>query len=137
MTRELFSDVKTVEAPAVAPSVWEMPDTSFGWCDCGDDCSVDRELIVEVADDLEFDKEWVTHDEVIDWAMALWNYEAVCEFFLMVVNDAAKAVHGEPAERYPFEKAVEIVGYFSKTWQGCPDETCRVIREFGDSSSPE
>lgn len=118
--------------PTQAPSVWDMPDTSAGVCDCGGNCTTNREVVLEVAHHLGFDKKWLLHDEIIDMAMELWAYEAVCEFFLMVINDSAKAVNGEVANRYPFERGIEIVGYFSKTWQGCPDDTCRTVREFGE-----
>lgn len=128
------SGTKTIEAPTptVIPNVWDLPDTSSGLCECGNNCMVTRELLIDIAFHLRFDREWLTHDEVIDLAMEVWNYDGVCEFFLIVINDSAKAVFGEVAERYPFEKGLEIVGYFSKTWQGCPDTSCRVIREFGE-----
>lgn len=137
MIKELSATrtIEAPEAPTVIPNVWELPDTSSGICECGNNCTVNRAFLVEIASHLGLqpDKEWLTHDEVIDLAMEVWEYDGVCEFFLMVINDSAKAVFGEVAERYPFEKGIEIVGYFSKTWQGCPDEECRVVREFGDS----
>ena len=107
MIREL-TDTKTIDTPTVIPNVWEMPNTGPGWCDCGNDCTVTRDLLAEIAFHLRFSGEWLSHDEVIDLAMELWAYDGVCEFFLMVIKDSAKAVYGEIAEKYPFEKGLEI-----------------------------
>ena len=31
--------------PTTIPDVWEMPNQGSGWCDCGEDHPVDRELV--------------------------------------------------------------------------------------------
>ncbi len=75
------------------------------------------------------DPEWMTHEEVIDTAMDLWNYIAVCKFFLMAIRASAIAVGGRQSPKYPFERGLEIVAHFSKTWQGCPEEICASVRD--------
>ena len=72
------------------------------------------------AEDLVEDPEWMTHDEVIDTAMDLWNYIAVCEFFLMAIRASAVSVNGEAAQRYPFERGLEIVALFLQDLAGVP-----------------
>ena len=56
----------------------------------------------------------MTHDEVIDTAMDLWNYVAVCEFFLLAIRQSASAVNGGPAPRYSFGRGLDIVGIFPR-----------------------
>lgn len=56
--------------------------------------------------------------------METWNYIEVCRFFHLQLNDAAKHVNGGTAAQYPYYDGIDIVGYFSKTWQGCPEEVC-------------
>jgi hypothetical protein len=112
---------RTVETP----QVWEMPTTGVEWCVCGDESHVvSRDRVLLWAAEVVKGWEWMTHDEVIMIAMDMWNYESVCEFFLMKVRDCAVAVHGEVAQKYPFETGLEIIGYFMKTWHGCPELAC-------------
>ena len=108
----------------VVPDVWRMPSRGIEWCDCGKHHELDRDIVLGFARDLVEDPEWMTHDEVIDTAMDLWNYLSVCEFFLLAIRRSAHAVNGDAAWRYPFERGLEIVAYFSKTWQGCPEQIC-------------
>jgi hypothetical protein len=113
----------------LVPDVWQMPSRGIEWCDCGQHHAVDRKIVLEFAQDVVEDREWMTHDEVVDTAMDLWNYVSVCEFFLMAIRRSASAVNGGPAQRYRFERGLEIVAYFSKTWQGCPEEICSSVRD--------
>lgn len=111
-------------APFEKPDVWGMPTIGSGWCDCGEDHPLDTDWIIDCAEDNAQDPEWMTHKEIIQTAKDVWNYDSVCAFFRMVINDSATAVHGAPAEKYPFQTGVEIVVYFSKIWNGCPEEAC-------------
>lgn len=113
------------------PDTWQMPTEGMGWCDCGKGCELDKESI-EKKFRLLFGKEpeWVPHPQLCLVIQKTWLYEEVCDFFFDHVTRSAAAVHGKPAKEYPYQVAVEIVGYFSKTWQGCPSEICG-----GDSSA--
>ncbi|MFP7706422.1 hypothetical protein [Trueperella sp. LYQ141] len=119
-----------VEAPAPAkapekPDVWEMPNEGMQWCDCGAGCEIDRETVEdELWFILEDIPEWVSHRTVCQVIQELWNYESVCNFFFDHVALSARAVYGKVAEKYPYSVAVDIVGYFSKTWNGCPEIAC-------------
>lgn len=119
-------------ASGASPNVWLMPNRGIEWCDCGKHHSLTREIVERFAQNAVSNPRWMTHDEVIDTAMDLWNYEAVCEFFLMAVRYSASAVNGFPAPKYSYERGLEIVAHFSKTWQGCPEEICRSAREYED-----
>lgn len=112
------------ETPFEKPNVWDMPTTGSGWCDCGEDHPLDTDWVLDCAMENAEDPEWMTHKEVIQTAKDVWEYDSVCAFFRMVINDSATAVHGAPAEKYPFKTGVEIVIYFSKIWNGCPEEAC-------------
>ncbi|MCV9994633.1 hypothetical protein OIU93_10035 [Paeniglutamicibacter sp. ZC-3] len=113
----------------LVPDVWQMPSRGIEWCDCGQHHAVDRKIVLDFAEAVVEDREWMTHDEVIDTAMDLWNYVSVCEFFLMGIRRSASAVNGGPAVKYRFERGLEIVAFFSKTGQGCPEEICSSVRD--------
>lgn len=66
----------------------------------------------------------VPHDEVVEVTQNVWGYEEICRFFDMRVEDAAKTVAGAVQPDYPFAQAVAITAEFTKTWQGCPEESC-------------
>ncbi|MFL4474268.1 hypothetical protein ACIPVK_09740 [Paeniglutamicibacter sp. MACA_103] len=116
----------------LVPEVWAMPSHGIEWCDCGQHHDVDRKIVLGFAEAVVEDREWMTHDEVVDTAMDLWNYESVCEFFFMAIRRSASAVNGGEAQRYRFERGLEIVAFFSKTWQGCPEEICAVVSGHRD-----
>ncbi|PQZ86678.1 hypothetical protein CQ018_18535 [Arthrobacter sp. MYb227] len=118
--------------PGMSPNVWLMPSRGIEWCDCGKHHVLDRDTIEYFAAQIVSDPEWMTHDEVIDTAMDLWNYVAVCEFFMMGIRTSASVVTGNLAPKYRYERGLEIVAYFSKTWQGCPEEICRSVHERED-----
>lgn len=117
-----------IETPFEKPDVWNMPTTGIGWggeCDCDDhDLEPDADWLNELAEEIVEDPEWMTHEEVLKLAQEFWEYEDICSFFRMIVGDSAKAVNGEIAEKYKFVIGVEIVAYFSKVWNGCPEEAC-------------
>lgn len=115
-----------------APDVWSMPGRGIEWCDCGQHHALDRATVEQYAAQVVGDPQWMTHDEVIDASMDLWNYVSVCEFFLMAIRTSARAVNGALAPRYRYERGLEIVAYFSKTWQGCPEVICRSVHERQD-----
>jgi hypothetical protein len=123
------------EAPLEKPDVWNMPTTGIGWgCDCEEDSQeLDADWLNELAEDISEDPEWMTHEEVLELAQEFWEYEDICTFFRMIVGDSAKAVNGKIAEKYKFTIGVEIVAYFSKVWNGCPEEACGM----GDSSGED
>lgn len=114
------------EVPFEKPDVWNMPTTGIGWgCDCEEDSQeLDADWLNELAEDIAEDPEWLTHEEVLELAQEFWEYEDICAFFRMIVGDSAKAVNGKIAEKYKFPIGVEIVAYFSKVWNGCPEEAC-------------
>ena len=112
-----------------APDAWSMPSRGIEWCDCGKHHVLDRAIVEHFAARVVSDPQWMTHDEVIDASMDLWNYVSVCEFFLMGIRASACAVNGELASKYRYERGLEIVAYFSKTWQGCPEVICRSVHE--------
>lgn len=120
---------ESLTIPLTKPDVWSMPDKGLEWCDCGESHDLSKEMAEDSALYIAENPEWMTHKEVIEATMDLWAYVAVCEFFLMKVNDSATVIAGEPKEKYPFEQAVEIIGYFSKTWQGCPEQICETVFE--------
>lgn len=109
----------------VAPSVWEMPDQGIQWCDCGKDHPLTLDYVQWLAEELgigESDK--ISHHEVVELTMEVWKYAEVCRFFHLAQNSAAEHIHGSVAAKYPANTAFDIIGYFSKTWQGCPMEAC-------------
>lgn len=116
------------------PEVWEMPTTGLQWCDCGCDCEVDEELICDYMEDVlgERTPEWVTHPELCRVIQELWNYESVCAFFFDHVDLSAKKINGSVAKRYRGTVATAIIGYFSKTWNGCPEEACEGGMDWSD-----
>lgn len=127
MTNLTTAPIETIPEIDGMPDVWDMPDQGIEWCECGDSHPLGRDTVEAFARDVVGDSEWITHKEVEFITMDLWAYESVCRFFLMQVEEASVKVHGAVAEKYPFETGIEIVGYFSKTWNGCPDEICSTI----------
>lgn len=117
-----------LEVPAEEPSLadpWEMERTGIQWCDCEEDHELER---IDAVIDLEelgfFEGDMVPHLAVCAECQKMWNYVEVCEFFYDHVAYSAKKINGEVAAAYPYPVAVDIIGYFYKTWQGCPREVC-------------
>lgn len=118
------------------PSIEDMPDTGLQWCDCGSDHQLQRDDITQMASDLGIEpRATITHQQLVRLTMETWNYAEVCRFFHLQLNDAAKNVHGSTAAQYPYDDGIDIVGYFSKKWQGCPEEVC--AGGYDAATSPE
>lgn len=121
-----------VELPE-KPNVWEMPNRGMQRCDCGQGCQIDQELVEEefwlVLND---EPEWVSHQNLCRIIQEFWRYESVCNFFFDHVMLSARVVYGKIAEKYPYLIAVDIVGYFSKTWNGCPEMACEGGQDWSD-----
>lgn len=128
---ERFS-ISESDKQVTAPDVWSMPNRGIEWCDCGKHHVLERSTVEHFATRVIGDPQWMTHHELIDATMDLWNYSAVCEFFLMAIRASANAVNGVLAPKYRYERGLEIVAYFSKTWQGCPEVFCRSVHEPQD-----
>lgn len=116
------------EVPTVVPQpdVWSEPEEGTPWCDCGDEHSLDRDVLAAMFEQAYGPVgERITHLRVIELAAYAWRYVSVCAFFTGRVADAATEVNGAVAEDYPFEIGLAIVKRFSDTWHGCPDEGCQ------------
>lgn len=106
------------------PNIWLIPGAGMAWCDCGADHELTR-TEVEANFRRKFDVGGrVPHPEVVTEIRELWNYKSICPFFLLQVEESARAVVGRVDESYLFADAVDIAGWFTKTWQGCPSESC-------------
>jgi len=106
--------------------VWSMPNRGLAWCDCGDDHELTEDFVFKTLIEIGLEpSRMLTHEELTELTAAVWMHDEVCRFFELAVNEAAKAIHGGVDEIYPLRHTLEIVGYFSKTWQGCPEEDCR------------
>ena len=73
----------------------------------------------------------VPHAVVGRICQKIWWYEAVCSFFTDHLDRSAKAVNGSVQQAYEFYTAVDIVGYFVRTWNGCPELACQANFSFG------
>ena len=115
-------------APTETPDVWEMPNQGSGWCDCGEDHDVDRELVRYMIGRAlgrgASDRESITHPEVCRVIMGMWRYVEVCRFFHDAVERSATAMHGSVAPEYPMDAGRRIIAHFAKTWNGCPEQLC-------------
>ncbi|MGP9487523.1 hypothetical protein ACT3UD_08220 [Glutamicibacter sp. 287] len=110
----------------IQPDIWTMPDKGLSWCDCGAAHELSADIVYGFAEELGLDtREAMTHPQLVELTMEVWNFEAVCRFFHLALNEATQFIHGTVAEEYPFAEGIDIVGYFSKTWQGCPAAECR------------
>lgn len=138
MTVEQELSSNEVQRTRVAPSVWELPDQGIQWCDCGKDHPLTLEYVRSLADELGIgESDEISHPEVVELTMEVWGYVEVCRFFHLALNAAAEHVHGSVAAQYPVDTAFDIIGYFSKTWQGCPVEACEGGYSSSDVPSPE
>lgn len=106
--------------------VWSMPNRGIVWCDCGQEHELTEEFVFGTLVEIGLQpSRMLTHQELVELTAAVWNYDEVCRFFELAVEDAARMIHGKVDTRYPLEHSLPIVGYFSKTWQGCPEEDCQ------------
>lgn len=105
--------------------VWSMPRTGMVWCECSEDHELTEEFVFKTLMEMGlYPGRNLSHSEVVELTAAVWNYDEVCRFFELAVEEAAQQVHGQIDSTYPLEHSLAIVGYFSKKWQGCPDEAC-------------
>lgn len=115
--------------PHEIPDVWEMPITGTGWCDCGQGHRVDQDLVGRMIDEALRNgarkRAYLTHPEVCQVIMYMWEYIEVCRFFHDAVERSAEKVNGKVEPKYPMPIAEMIIAYFANTWNGCPEELCR------------
>lgn len=106
--------------------VWPMPRQGIAWCDCGDGHELSEDFVFNTLIDIGLEpSRMLTHEELTELAAAVWNYDGPCRFFELAVDEAAKVIHGTIDQVYPLRHTLPIVGYFSKTWQGCPEAACQ------------
>ena len=105
--------------------VWLLPSRGLAWCTCGRH-QLDRTAVLDAALDAGLrEHHAVSHGQLLALVQRLWGHDASCRFLQLRVQDSARFVAGCPARQYAFEQALAVAGYFSKTWQGCPDPDCR------------
>lgn len=112
--------------PGDRPDVWGMPEKGTGWCDCGEDHPVDEPLVRSMIRGVLGDDsaDVITHAEVCEVIMRMWRYYEVCRFFHDAVERSAVAMNGKVDDEYAMPVGIEIIAYFAKTWNGCPEELC-------------
>lgn len=137
----LLASLQTPPAPALTPipelpsspsDPWDLPEQGLRWCDCGEDCPPPGRDVAE-GELLSMgygEGDAVPHLAVIAACQKMWSYETVCAFFTDHVDLSAQRVNGKVEQAYSFGIAVDIIGYFSRTWQGCPEEVCDDERTF-------
>ena len=127
-----LAPTKTVE------EVWQQPAVGTPWCEDGEhNLGLDEVLDVLYALGFNENMQSVTHAQIVRMSMELWLYEAVCAFFHLGVEDAAKRVHGVVADEYPLGEGLAIVKEFSDHWNGCPEQHCGGSwDEFGEMQYP-
>ena len=102
--------------------VWSMPSAGMSWCECGQDHELTAAIVYKFIVEAGYEtRQRLTHGQLSDVIAYVWKYSEVCRFFHLAVEQAAKLVHGKVDKTYPLGHSVDIIGYFSKTWQGCPD----------------
>lgn len=111
------------KTPRVGTSwVWALPSKGIEWCDCGGGHELTREVVWSIAHELRMQRCLeLTYAELMELAMAVWRHVAVCSFFQEALNRAIIDVYGRYDRHYPIGAALDIVGYLSKNWQGCPE----------------
>ncbi|WP_426733550.1 hypothetical protein [Glutamicibacter sp. 2E12] len=106
--------------------VWSMPSQGLAWYDCGKGHELTEEIVLQAMAAAGFGPgRPLAHGQLAELIADLWHYSQVCRFFHLAVEQAAMRIHGKVDEIYPWEHSTDIVGYFSKTWQGCPDAACQ------------
>ncbi|MDO5634260.1 MAG: hypothetical protein Q4G34_05275 [Micrococcus sp.] len=103
--------------------VWQLPTLGSSWTRTGAELTEDDAL--SLAEDLfGVIPDSLTHHQVILVTMEAWQYLSVCDFFLDALCESALQVHGGAADHYPLREALAVTGYFSRRWNGCPEEIC-------------
>lgn len=106
--------------------VWTMPSSGLSWCDCGQEHELTANFVYQTILEAGFEPDRpLSHEQLAAVIADVWDYCEVCRFFYLAVEQAARRIHGKVDESYPLSHSVDIVGYFSKTWQGCPDAACQ------------
>lgn len=113
------------DRPITRPDVWGMPTTGIPWCDHPDDHVPYRPDVVALYRGRESADGRVPHEVVVEVTRELWGYEWVCRFFQLKVEEAARAIVGAVLPSYQVRDAIDITGFFSKRWQGCPQQACQ------------
>lgn len=113
------------DPPFTRPDVWSMPATGLPWSEDPDDEGPTRADFVALYRYRESADGRIPHEVVVEVTRELWSYEWVCRFFRLQVEEAARAVVGAVLPSYAVRDAVDITGFFSKRWQGCPEHACQ------------
>ena len=116
--------VAAVEDPGGRPEVWTIPGTGVEWCDCGEDHELTRDVVLARYLAAGLIDGRVPHPVVVAVTMDVWGNATVCRFLHLTLEDAAREVAGAVLPDYELHDAVDITGRFTKTWQGCPEESC-------------
>lgn len=66
----------------------------------------------------------VPHLALLCVCQRLLGYYDVCSAFGEHMNVAVQKVNGGRAESYPFDVAMKIIGYYLRSWGGCPYMVC-------------
>ncbi|WP_347307120.1 hypothetical protein [Corynebacterium sp. SA-MJD20WY100] len=116
---------RTAAKPSDAPDVWGIPDKGMGWCDCGAHHPVIKDLVRSwIQEHFGRLPEQLTYLQIGEILQVWWNYAEISQFFVDAVNKSATRVNGHVDYDYPLATAAQIMGYVSKTWNGCPVEAC-------------
>lgn len=118
------AQVAAPEHSVARPDVWTIPGTGIEWCDCGEDHELTRDVVLGRYLAAGLTDGRVPHPVVVAVTMDLWCYATVCRFFHLTLEDAAREVAGAVLPDYQLDHAVDITGLFTKTWQGCPEDSC-------------
>lgn len=118
--------METESAAGSSFDVWSMPSRGLAWCDCGKGHELTESIVFRAIGEAGYEPSRpLTHSQLVDLIAQVWHYSEVCRFFHLAVEQAATRIHGKVDAVYPLDHSVDIVGYFSKTWQGCPDAACQ------------
>lgn len=103
--------------------VWALPNAGMQWCDCGENHELTRDHVWKIVNELGLQRCLeLTYLELTQVAMTLWRLDEPCLFFSQGLDRAIMAVYGSFDRHYRIGAALDIVGYFSKNWQGCPED---------------
>lgn len=106
---------------------WQLPQNLPRPCETGDcesDTFAPEEAEFEFGDLGFFAGRMVPHLACLSVCQRMLGYYDVCEAFAEHMDVVVKAINGQAADAYPYETAMRIVGYFLRTWEGCPNMVC-------------
>lgn len=104
------------------PDIWLIPIVDQNQCLCGEDHIIEQWEIAPLFEDF---LDAVPHAAVQAAIMFLWGYTQVCDSFLINLDAAILNVTNALGGIYSKAHAIDIAGYFTQTWQGCPHEKCK------------